>query len=160
MPKRLLPFLPAGLVVEDVRADPEAVTIVTRPRAESAACPVCRQGSDRRHSRYTRTLADLPWQGRRVQITVRARRWRCATPGCPRRVFTERLPGIAQPHGRRTRRLDDLQHHLSHALGGEAGARFSVRLGMPVSADSLLRLLRRAAPQTPDRAPRVLGVDD
>jgi transposase len=158
--KRLLPLIPAGLVVDQVHPDAERLTILTHPRAVAAACPACGRHSARLHSRYTRTLADLPWQGRRVVVSVRSRRWRCAARDCSRRIFAERLSGIALPRGRRTERLGDLHHHLGLVLGGEAGARLAERLGIPISPDTLLRFLRRGAPAEPDRAPRVLGVDD
>lgn len=91
MSKRLLPLIPAGLVVDQVDLEPDQIIIRTHPRATAAACPGCGDTSARPHSRYTRTLADLPWQGRRVDIAVQTRRWRCSQPHCPRRVFAERL---------------------------------------------------------------------
>jgi transposase len=112
------------------------------------------------HSHYTRTFADLPWQGRTVMLQVRARRLRCTTPSCPQRIFAERLVGVARPHGRRTDRLGDVQRHLGLALGGEAGARLAERLSLPVSAATLLRLVRSRAMGRPGPVPRVLGVDD
>ena len=112
------------------------------------------------HSHYQRNLADLPWQGRVVVLRVRVRRFRCATDGCPRQVFAERLPEVVTPQARRTVRLADIQHHIALALGGEAGARLAHRLTMPVGATTLLGMLRRGAPETPPQAPRVLGVDE
>jgi transposase len=46
------------------------------------------------------------------------------------------------------------------ALGGEAGTRLVARLGMPVSADTILRIARRAYPTGDCEGPRILGVDD
>jgi transposase len=158
--KRLLPLIPAGLVVDHVHPEADRLTIIARPRSPKGSCPTCRRPSGRLHSRYARTLADLPWHGRRVVLQVRARRLRCDTPGCTRRIFTERLPGIVGPRGRRTERLGDLQRHLGHVLGGQAGARLAERLGLPVSADTLLRLVRTATGTVRKRGPRVLGVDD
>jgi len=112
------------------------------------------------HSRYRRKLADLPWQGRVVSLTFWMRRLHCANGACSRRIFTERLPDVAAPHARRTVRLGDIQGHLGAALGGEPGARLAKRLGMTVSGDTLLRLVRHQAPATSTIAPRVLGVDD
>ncbi|CAO4157330.1 hypothetical protein DHODJN_26180 [Methylorubrum extorquens] len=43
------------------------------------------------HSRYTRTLSDLPVAGRRVVITVSVRRFRCVGTECWTKVFAERL---------------------------------------------------------------------
>jgi transposase len=45
------------------------------------------------------------------------------------------------------------------ALGGEQGARLAAKHGMPVSPDTLLRLLR-AVPEAERPTPTVLGVDD
>jgi transposase len=45
------------------------------------------------------------------------------------------------------------------ALGGAAGARLSRCLGLPVSRQTLLRVIRRL-PLPCGRTPQVLGVDD
>jgi transposase len=113
------------------------------------------------HSRYERTLGDLPWQGRPVVLRVQARRFRCRHPACPRQTFAERLGDIAAAWVRRTGRLGALQHHLGLALGGRAGARLAERLSMPTSPDTLRRMLVRPARGGADPpTPRVLAVDD
>jgi len=118
---------------------------------------VCGQISSRVHSRYRRKLADLPWQGRVVSLTFWARRLHCANGTCSRRIFTERLPDAVAPHARRTVRLGDIQGHLGAALGGESGARLAKRLGMTVSGDTLLRLVRHQAPATSMVTPGAWG---
>ena len=161
MSKRLLPLIPSGLTVDQVLPAPDTVTIHTSPCQGSAPCPTCGQSSERLHSRYQRTLADLPWQGRPVALRVRARRLRCLNPACSRQTFAERLSGVARAGARRTERLGSLQGHLGLALGGEAGRRLSERLAMPTSADTLLRLIRSAGNDNePQPTPRVLAVDD
>jgi transposase len=157
--KRLLPLIPGGLVVEQVLPEPDRVTVVARPRLPTAACPDCRAPSSRVHSRYERRLADLPWQGRPVAIRLRARRFLCAEPACPRRTFAERLVDVARPSARRRERLADVQRQVALALGGEAGARLSAHSAMPTSADTLLRLAASATRAEPP-VPRVLGVDE
>ena len=159
MPRRLLPLIPAGLLVQQVLPEPDRVVVVTTPKAPDAECPLCGCTSGRVHSHCTRTLADLPWQGRRAVVQVQARRFRCAVAGCPRQVFTERLPEVAKPWARRTERLGAIQRQIGLAVGGMPGARLAARLAMPVSGDTLLRLVDRA-PAPPARTPRVLGVDD
>lgn len=155
MLKRLLPLIPAGLRVQHVSPAPDRVTVFTAPEPAFASCPACGRHSRRVHSRYTRTVADLPWQGRAVAVHVRARRFRCAAPACPRRIFTERLSTVAAAKARRTTRLADAQRGVGFALGGKAGARLAARLAMPTSGDTLLRLVRSAPPRTAP-PPRVL----
>ncbi len=160
MSKRLLPLVPADFVVDQVVPTPDQITVVCRSRITAPICPGCGQPSSRRHSSYPRRLADLPWQGRRVQVEVQVRRLRCGQPGCTHRIFAERLPAVAGRYAQRTARLGSLQHHVGLALGGRAGARLAERIGTPVSGATLLRLVRRGAPAAPAAAPRVLGVDD
>ena len=152
MSKRLLPLVPADLVVDQVLPTPDHITVMCRSRITAPACPGCGHPSSRRHSSYPRRLADLPWQGRRVQIEVQVRRLRCGRPGCEHRIFAERMPTVAGTHAQRTARLGNLQHHIGLALGGKAGARLAERIGTPVSGATLLRLVRRGAPATPSTA--------
>jgi transposase len=67
----------------------------------------------------------------------------------------ERIPSRA----RRTVDVTDYLLHLARTAGGEAGARLAQAAGIPVSPDTLLRLLRQAG-QVSQPTPRVLGVDD
>src|SRR5207244_1313489 len=78
--------------------------------AATASCPGCGRQSDRVHSRYRRTLADLPVNGRRSVLRLTARRFFCRSPGCDRAVFCERVAGLAGPHARSTARLAGLHH--------------------------------------------------
>jgi len=157
--RRVLPLIPAGLSVAQVLPAPDRVTIVTAPTPSQSACPLCGGLSGRVHSHYTRTLADLPWSGRAVAVQVRARRFRCTSAGCPRQIFTERLPEVVCPRARRTVRLGDAQRHIGLALGGAPGSRLAGRLAMPASGDTLLRMIRTGA-LAPSPPPQVIGVDD
>jgi len=87
------------------------------------------------------------------------RKFFCTNRHCKRRIFTERLPQVVAPWARRTRRLARALGHIAVALGGTAGARLSQQLGLRVSRNTLLRLLRKLP--LPSRClPTVLGVDD
>ena len=149
----------SGLVVETVSADAGRVFVRLTRSCPTAACPDCDAPSARVHGAYTRTLADLPWQGLAVVLRLRVRRFRCDQAGCPRRTFVERLDGLAAPRARRSRRLGALHLALGLALGGEAGARLAAEVGVPISPDTLLRGIQ-VAPLPRPPTPRVLGVDD
>ena len=161
MSKRLLPLLPAGLLVQQILPSSDHITIATSSCQHSASCPECGVLSQHVHSHHSRALSDLPWQGRPVTLRVQARRFRCRNPSCTRQTFAECLADVATRSARRTGRLGDLQCHLGLALGGEAGARLAERLAMPTSADTLLRLVCKAGTGAePPPTPRVLAVDD
>ena len=142
-----------------VRADENAVTLIARASPRAARCPVCGKRSARVHSRYTRTLADLPWQGIPVTVRLHVRRFFCDEGTCDRAIFAERLSGVVAHYARRTERLDGWFTHVSFALGGEAGARLLKDLGVVVSGDTLLNHIRSSRLVSP-KTPRVLSVDD
>jgi len=158
LPSRSL--LPVGLVVEGVSSEADSIAITAGSRAGDAACPACGGRSRRVHSRYTRSLADVPCSGSVMHLSVLVRRFRCAVTGCTARIFAERLgEEVAIPFARRTVRLERLVHHLGLALGGRPGAALAARLMLPVRRDTLLRTLRRHAAR-PEPAPTAIGIDD
>ena len=155
-----LDLTPAGLVVDRHEIGEAEITVHAHSASLTSHCPACGLASCSVHSRYGRSLGDLPAHGRRLRIRLSARRFRCRNAACERRVFTERFaPDLIQAHARRTSRLDLLTHAIALALGGRPGERLVERLSMPVSADTLLRLLRRRATPTPSDV-RVVGIDD
>ncbi len=128
----------------------------TPPRVR---CPLCFQPSQRIHSRYQRTFADLPWATFQVRLEVQVRKFFCENEACERRIFTELLPDVANPWARRTLRLAESLLAVGVALGGQAGSRLSQRLQRPTPPASLLCVVQTAPlPQT--RTLHAVGVDD
>jgi transposase len=161
MPSFPLCLLPGPLTIDEVLPSADRVKILSRPLCECAPCPDCGIVSRRIHSHRSRVLRDLPWQGRPVSLHVRSRRFRCSTPSCARRTFTERLGDVARVNARCTERVRILHRCIGLAVGGEAGTRLVQKLAIPISADTLLRAAREVASEAkPPPTPRVLGVDD
>lgn len=153
-------FLPGGLKAERIDFAEGVVLVHARAITEAAECPRCGEMSRHVHSRYQRRLADLPAHGRGVRLILCARRFRCRSPLCPRRIFAERFPAtVTLPHARRTGRLQDLVRHLGRALGGRPAQAMAARLLLPISKDTFLRSVRSAM-RPPTNAPRVIGIDD
>ncbi|MFL6336448.1 MAG: ISL3 family transposase, partial [Pyrinomonadaceae bacterium] len=136
-----------------------SLTLVVKVTRAQAECPRCHHPSSRVHSSYTRRVADLPWHGIAVRLSLRTRRFRCRNSLCTRRIFCERLPRVVAHYGRKTVRMEDALLLIGFLLGGEAGSRATVKLAMASSPDTLLRRVRASVrPCAP--TPRVLGVDD
>jgi transposase len=158
--RSLAALLPPGLIIEHVQIDEGGVAAVARGREAGSTCPDCGDLSRRVHSRYVRSLSDLPAHGRLVRIALTVRRFRCGNALCPRVIFAERFDeDIVAPYARRTARLQTIVHHLGLALGGRPGQGLARRLLMPVSKDTLLRTVRARAPASRP-ASRVIGIDD
>lgn len=150
---------PAGLQCDRVLIEQQRITLRVSTTSSTAACPACGSICSRVHSRYTRTLADLPWHNTPVRLQLHVRRFFCDVPNCPRRIFVERVPTVAAVHARKTCRMLESLGRIGLALGGQAGSRLGNRLGLCDSPDSLLRTVKHGPLSVP-AAPRVLGVDD
>ena len=161
----------AGLQIDEVVVTEDGVDVQATTMYARAPCPRCATPSSTVHSRYTRTIADLPWGAARVVLHVSPRRFRCRNPACQRRIFCERAPQLTRVYGRQTHCLRDTREGIGFALGGRPGARITNRLHLGGSRMTLLRLVR-AAPDPPlsgtgdltdtadETGPRHLGVDD
>lgn len=98
--------------------------------------------------------------GRQTVIDLAVQRFRCRAEECPRRTFTEQIDGLTERFARRTLRLRRVFERFMQVLAGRPAARLTKHLAIPVSPNTLLRLLRRRPEQPRSTAPRVLGVDD
>ena len=150
---------PTSIRLEKIIQHESSLTLVVRATPTQAECPRCHRPSSRVHSYYTRSVADLPWHGVAVRLQLRTRRFRCQNSLCTKRIFCERLPRVVAHYARQTVRLNEALQLIGYLLGGEAGARATLKLAMATSPDTLLRRVRAAVkPCAP--TPRVLGVDD
>ncbi len=139
--------------------DPIVISVVSTN--QKAVCPHCQTISERIHSHYRRQPADLPLAGRAVRLDIAVTRFFCDNKDfvCGASTFAERMPALVEPYAHRTNRLASQQQQVAFKLGGEAGSRLSAIMGMAVSPDTLLRLIRKA-PEPEMITPRVLGVDE
>src|SRR5262249_13763770 len=130
----LLPFILPGFVVEHVSTADALLLVDARASTPTASCPDCHTASAHVHSRYTRDLRDLPVAEHPVRLRLQVRRFRCATPTCPRQTFAERLPALAPCHAQRTGRLTAAVRVLGSEGGGVAGALVAPRPPIPLRA--------------------------
>jgi len=159
MVSSLLLSLPDDFVIDQVRVLYACVTVCVRSIALSAICPLCSQSATRIHSRYLRTVADLPGGGRQLVLSLVVRKFFCQTRECPRRIFAERFPDVVRPWARMTLRFCAELEAIGFATSGEGGARLATRLGLPTSPATMLRRLKAVSAPVSKKATKV-GIDD
>ena len=143
-----------GLLPESLRVETWRVSISVATGAKRPRCPVCGRGSSRQHSRYLRTVSDLPWHGISVALEARARRLFCDEASCERRIFCERLPEVAA-RARKTSRLEEGLLARVLELGGRAGARLAAELGLLVGRPPFARASGPRSARWPCPRPRL-----
>jgi len=142
-----------------VQPSSNSITLVVKAIAATSACPCCLSPAPRIHSRYVRTVADLPWHGIAIRLELHTRKFFCQRLDCPRRIFCERLPGVVATYARHTFRLNQLLELIGFVIGRQPGARAANKMALNVSPDTLLRRVR-TADHSEHTTPKVLRVDD
>lgn len=147
------------LAIDQIEITQKLITLSAHVEASEASCPLCGCDSSRVHSRYRRTLQDLPCAGKILRLVVTVRRFLCRNADCARKIFAERVPDLTTSYARRTTRYTHMLSALGLALGGKAGAHLGAKLGMPASRMTILRVLHHMG-SPPEVTPRILGVDE
>ena len=154
-----LPINLPGLRIQSISSCDKRILIFAATIRRRATCPACGKASRQVHSFYIRRPRDLPLSGVPVELRIQVRRFRCQESRCRKKTFAERLPDLLPPYSRRTARLTLALRHIGFALSGEAGARLAHRLAMPVSGDTLIRIILRTPMSLPETT-QIIGVDD
>ena len=148
----ILPQHP-GLVVSSWKVEDKKVKVCLRSSRCSSICPSCGSVSERVHSRYVRSITDLPLCGHSLVYEIEVRRFFCEGRDCKHDIFCERLGEIANRYGRRTKRLDELLVQLGLLFSAEVGAKFVGISKVELSPDTLLRLARKGFAPDEKRTP-------
>jgi len=73
---------PRWVRLECMTTNEQTITLIVTTIQPRASCPRCQQFSTRVHSRYVRTVADLPWLGITVRLQLHTRRFFCQQSDC------------------------------------------------------------------------------
>lgn len=125
--------------------------------SSTSHCPDCGARCDRRHGFTWRRIGDLFRIQHCIRLTLRVPKWFCDNPNCERIIFTERLEW-AIPYSRRTNRTNHVLTTLMLAMNAKEAARVCPTIGIKISHDTLLKILRRVP--VPSEQPGIIGIDD
>lgn len=151
--------LPGFTITEVERAPPDLLMVKATSDRTQAECPRCHCLSQKKHSRYDRSPKTLPWGEYSVRLCLTIQRFFCENTRCRQVTFAERISHIVLPHAQRTVVLTKILLTIAFETSAESVSRIVKHLHIPISGDTILRILRNAGvPERP--CPRVLGVDD
>lgn len=160
MQRKISIALSPNLKVEAVSRSGEHVQVAARGFLVGR-CPACQTVSRSRHSRYTRTVQDLPVQGTAVKAFLKLTRWRCQNHACRRVTFSEAVPDLVRPYARRSCCVGELVRLVGHSAGARPGARLLGALASPASKDTILRSPKRSFHEKEKgQTLKIIGIDD
>ena len=141
------------MVIDRIDQVGGTVVIAAHPRARASRCRRCGRVSTRVHSATGGTWRICPVSGRPAEVMLTVRRFFCDHIDCGTGTFVEQVPGLTEPHARRSPGLQAALVSVGLALAGRAGSRLATRLGMAVGRSTLLRSLLDLLPPAARRIP-------
>lgn len=97
--------------------------------------------------------------GKEVTLRISVRKFFCQQPNCPRKIFAERFNTSLKPYERRLQRCNAQIRGIGFSCGSKPGAKVCALVALPVSASTILRVMRKT-PLPYTETPKVLGIDD
>ncbi|HLZ57584.1 MAG TPA: ISL3 family transposase [Ktedonosporobacter sp.] len=159
MPTTPLLPLPDGLEITSISEAPDELLVRVTSNCSHSLCPLCGTPSEAIHSYYRRKPLDLPCTGRSIRLLLTVKKFFCRVAGCPRKVFTERIPELLQPSSRLTIRLRTAIQEVGFASCGKGGEHLCSKLGIRISDTTLLCSVLLVPTPNVEQVRRI-GIDD
>jgi transposase len=153
-------FYPDNFRIRKVIETERELTINLKSQKHQHTCPVCSMEMDRYHGTYQRKVQDLPILGKRVVLIITAFEYYCTNVNCRATTFAEDYSGFLGRSKRMTGRLEDFLVMLSLEMNCEGASAICREMGIQVSGDTLIRLLRKLADGQHLPSGDTIGVDD
>lgn len=109
---------------------------------KSDICPCCGKKSTNIHSKYIRTIKDLPIQEYKVILNITAKVFFCKNKSCSVNTFAEQFDFI-ESHSRMTTRLKNKIVDDAKGMSARASKETINKSVAKISDDTILRLLKK-----------------
>jgi transposase len=127
------------LDLDSIEVQEQTVLVHLHATAPTATCPQCGTAGSRVHSRYQRTIADVAFGGRKLELKLLVRKWICPEASCSRHMFAERFPELVQRYARMTNRLIKALQGVGVITNGADAAQIASSFGVPTTAKTIIR---------------------
>ncbi len=112
LPTFFAEFFCLNLIDWELSETKKQLLVRVKTQERQAICPICNIATEKIHSHYQRTLADLSWGSIQVDLKLQASKFFCGNQNCSRRIFTQRFPSTVAPWSRRADYLANLESQL------------------------------------------------
>lgn len=140
--EELIKILDKDLVVEKIERKEQTILITCKSETKECKCPYCGESTSSIHSRYVRTLSDLPIQNQEVKLLLITRKCFCSNPDCKHKTFSERFDFV-EPRAVKTVRLEDYINTMGLRDNSMDTVRNLKDAGINVSSNTVLRIVKK-----------------
>jgi transposase len=153
-------FYTDELKITNIVEDSESIEIHMKSQKHSHRCVGCGREMHAYHATYARTVQDFPIMQKNVTLKIVAYNYYCSDEHCATTTFAEDYHGFVGRSGRMTERLEEFIRILALKTNCEGAAAICKAMGIRVSGDTIIRMLRKMADVIPPIVSETIGVDD
>ena len=140
--EELLKDLDKNLIVTETKKIEKTIYITCEINKNESECPFCNHSSNAIHSKYIRTISDLPIQNKEVKLLLVTRKFFCSNPECNHKTFSERF-SFVNPKAVKTNRLIDYINGIGLRDNSMDVVRTLKDDGINVSSNTVLRIIKK-----------------
>ena len=140
--EELLKDLDKDLIVTETKKVEKTIYITCEISKSESECPFCNHSSNVIHSKYIRTISDLPIQNNEVKLLLVTRKFFCSNPECNNKTFSERF-GFVNPKAVKTNRLINYINGIGLRDNSMDAVRTLKDGGINVSSNTVLRIIKK-----------------
>lgn len=140
--EELIKDLDKNLVVLENHRKENTIYIKCEINTNQSKCPYCESLSSSIHSKYIRTISDLPIQNNKVKLMIVVRKFFCSNPNCNHKTFGEKL-NFADAKSVKTNRLINYINHIGLRDSSMDAVRTLGESGIKISSSTVLRIVKK-----------------
>ena len=138
----LIKELDNNLIVDDYTKKENIIYIACKSIINECYCTYCGEKSCSVHSKYIRTLSDLPIQNNSVKLILTVKKFFCNNQKCDHKTFCEKFDFV-DSKAVRTKRLDEYINKMGLRDNSMDAVRNLKDAGINVSSNTVLRILKK-----------------
>ena len=145
--EELMKDLDGNLVVIESQRKENTIYIKCEMKTKYNKCPYCENLSSSIHSKYTRTISDLPIQNNKVKLLIIVRKFFCSNPNCDHKTFGEKL-NFVESKSVKTNRLIDYINKIGLRDNSMDAVKTLGESGIKISSSTVLRIVKKKQKQS------------
>ena len=138
----LIKKLDSNLMVSETKIDDNILYIYCQSEKHEAICSYCNEISSSVHSRYARTIKDLPIQQYEVNLVITVKKYFCNNEKCEHKTFAEKF-NFVKENAVRTIRLDEYIEKIGMRNSSMDTVRDLKDNFINVSVNTVLRIIHK-----------------
>ena len=138
----LIKELDSKLVITGKEIKDDIMYIYCETKKQPTKCKYCGVESEKVHSVYTRTIADLPIQKYKVKLVIKVKKYFCNNSKCNHSTFAENLDFV-EKNALRTKRLDEYINEIGLKNSSVEAKKQITNSHVQISNNTILRIIKK-----------------